>query len=84
MRYFEHDDDKLEQIKNDFTKGTLSAKGIKEHLAKKLFAVIKEIQDNRAKITQEVFDDFYAMKPVELPKPKMKEPTKEESAQKTN
>ena len=80
LRYFEHDDDKLEQIKNDFTKGTLSAKGIKEHLAKKLFAVIKEIQDNRAKITQEVFDDFYAMKPVELPKPKMKEPTKEESA----
>lgn len=79
LRYFEHDDKKLEEIKEGFTKGTLSAIGIKELLAEKIISIIKEIQENRKKIDDNLLKDFYAMKPMNLPKPKMKEPTKEES-----
>ena len=78
LRYFEMDDDKLEKIKNDFTSGKLSVVGIKEILIEKLWELMSEIQENRKKIDEKVLKEYYELKPIELPKPKMKEVTPEE------
>ena len=72
------DDAKLEQIKNDFTSGKLSAKGIKEILVEKLWDLMSEIQNNRKKIDDKLLKEYYELKPIELPKPKMKEVIPEE------
>ena len=79
LRYFENDDKKLEEIKEGFSKGTISGVEIKEILVERLYKIMKEIQDNRKKVDDKVIEDFYSKKPMELPKPKQKEPTKEES-----
>ena len=78
LRYFEMDDAKLEQIKNDFTTGKLSVTGIKEILVEKLWALMSEIQNNRKKIDDKLLKEYYELKPIELPKPKMKEVIPEE------
>jgi len=79
LRYFEYDDNKLEEYKNGILNDTMSSKELKKILADKICAIVKEIQECRNKINKEVFDDFYKLKPIELPKPKVKEPTKEET-----
>ena len=78
LRYFEEDDAKLEEIKKNFTEGKLSAEGIKRILAEKLWEIVSKIQENRSKITDEIFEDFYRRKKIELPKAKVKEVTEEE------
>ena len=78
LRYFEMDDDKLEKIKNDFTSGALSAEGIKKILADKLWSLISEIQENRKKIDDQLLKEYYLLKSMKLPKPKMKEVVPEE------
>jgi hypothetical protein len=78
LRYFEMDDEKLEKIKNDFTSGKLSVVGIKEILVEKLWALMSEIQNNRKKIDDKLLKEYYELKPIELPKPKMKEVIPEE------
>jgi hypothetical protein len=79
LRYFEYDDTKLEEYKNGILNDTMSSKELKKILADKICAIVKEIQECRNKINKEVFDDFYKLKQIELPKPKVKEPTKEET-----
>ena len=79
LKYFEYDDKRLEEIKEGFTKGTISAVEIKEILVQSLYKIMKQIQDYRKTIDDKLIEDFYAQKPMDLPKPKMKEPTKEES-----
>jgi hypothetical protein len=78
LRYFEMDDNKLEQIKNDFTSGKLSAIGIKEILVEKIWEILSEVQNNRKKIDDKLLKEYYELKPIELPKPKMKEVIPEE------
>jgi len=78
LRYFEMDDEKLEKIKNDFSTGKLSAIGIKEILVEKIWAIMDEIQNNRKKIDEKLLKEYYELKPIELPKPKMKEVIPEE------
>ena len=78
LRYFEMDDEKLEKIKNDFTIGKLSAVGIKEILVEKLWELMSKIQSNRKEIDDKLLKKYYELKPIELPKPKMKEVLPEE------
>jgi hypothetical protein len=72
------DDNKLETIKNDYISGKLSDEGIKKILIEKLWELMNEIQNNRKKIDDKVLKEYYDLKPIELPKPKMKEVIPEE------
>ena len=78
LRYFEMDDDKLEKIRKDFTSGELSANGIKEILVEKVWELMEKIQVNRKKIDEKLLNEYYELKSMELPKPKMKEVIPEE------
>ena len=78
LRYFEMDDNKLETIKNDYISGKLNDEGIKKILIEKLWELMSEIQNNRKKIDDKLLKEYYELKPIELPKPKMKEVITEE------
>ena len=78
LRYFEMDDNKLENIKNDYISGKLNDEGIKKILIEKLWELMSEIQNNRKKIDDKLLKEYYELKPIELPKPKMKEVIPEE------
>ena len=78
LRYFEMDDDKLEKIRKDFISGELSKNGIKEILVEKIWEILDKIQNNRKNIDEKILKEYYELKPIELPKPKMKEIIKEE------
>ena len=78
LRYFEMDDDKLEKIRKDFISGELSKTGIKEILIEKIWELLDKIQLNRKNIDEKVLKEYYELKPIELPKPKMKEVIPEE------
>jgi hypothetical protein len=77
LRYFEHDDEKLKEIHDGFVKGDITCGEIKNLLVTKLSKIYEQIREDRSKVTQEILDDFYKWKPMELPKPKEK--PKEES-----
>jgi tryptophanyl-tRNA synthetase len=78
LRYFEMDDNKLETIKNDYVSGKLNDEGIKKILIDKLWELMSEIQNKRKEIDEKLLKEYYELKPIELPKPKMKEVIPEE------
>lgn len=53
LRYFEIDDDKLEQITEDYANGITTSGEIKKYCAEKIWLVVEEHQKNRAKLTDE-------------------------------
>jgi tryptophanyl-tRNA synthetase len=78
LRYFEHDDQKLEDIRLKFKSGEMSCGEIKEIMTEKLIPVLKNIYYKYLKVTEEELQDFLSMKPMDLPKPKKKEIEKDE------
>ncbi len=70
LRYFEKDDDILNDIHDKFKKGEMSCGEIKKIMVDRLLPIVDNVRCNREKISQEVLDDFYKMKPMELPKAK--------------
>lgn len=79
LRYFEEDDQVLKETQETFKSGQLSCGEIKLQLVKKLSQVMEKVKANRQKVTQEILEDFYELKPMELPKPKEKEKTEQEA-----
>jgi Ala-tRNA(Pro) deacylase len=78
LKYFEMDDDKLTQIHSQFKNGELTCGDTKKILADTLVPYILEHQQKRSEVTNEVLQNFYAKKRMELPKPKSKEQLPEE------
>jgi hypothetical protein len=79
LRFFEYDDEKLQSIHDSFKKGEMTCGEIKEILVKKLVEIYSTIQSRKSKITPDYLDEFYKLKPIELPKPKerkLEEPEK--------
>jgi tryptophanyl-tRNA synthetase len=72
LRYFEDDDDKLQDIHEQFKKGVLTCGEVKNLLVKKLAPLYQHLQESRKEVTQEILDEFYKLKPMDLPKPKEK------------
>jgi len=70
LRYFENDDEVLKSIHDSFKKGEMSCGEIKELLVKKLSEIYENIQTKKSKLTKEDLEEFYKIKPMELPKPK--------------
>ena len=60
LKFFEMDDEKLNNIYSKFASGDLSCGGVKEILIEKLKALILTHQNKRSKITEEDLDKFYA------------------------
>lgn len=70
LRYFEEDDEALQRIHDSFKKGDMSCGEIKELLVKKLVEIYERIQLRKSKLSRDHLDEFYKIKPMELPKPK--------------
>jgi tryptophanyl-tRNA synthetase len=79
LRYFEEDDEALQKIHDTFSKGEMSCGEIKELLVKKFVEIYENIQNRKSKLSKEHLDEFYKIKPMDLPKPKerkLEEPEK--------
>lgn len=80
LSYFEDDDAKLEQVANDYREGKLLTGELKQMAIKLLQEYVKDFQERRSKVTDEVLRQY--TKPRELewkgnPNPKPKESKKE-------
>lgn len=61
LRYFEHDDNVLEKIANDYGSGKMLTGEIKKILADKLTELVKAHQEKRNAVTDEDIKYFYSM-----------------------
>lgn len=64
LRYFEMDDQKLEDIRIAFMKGEMSCGELKMILLEKLLPLIVNLKEQRSKVDQSTVDDFYNDKPL--------------------
>jgi tryptophanyl-tRNA synthetase len=78
LRYFEFDDDKLAEIKDGFKNGEISCSQMKTMMADKIVNLFMDHQHKRTLVTKEILDNFYKLKPIELPEQK-RELTKDEA-----
>lgn len=60
LRFFLEDDERLEQIRSDYTSGKLLTGEIKKILIETLQPIIHEHQERRAKITEDKLKEFFA------------------------
>jgi tryptophanyl-tRNA synthetase len=65
LRYFELDDDKLNELQNSFIKGEISCGEIKKLLADKLEPILSQIQEKRSKVDKYTLEEFYSDKPMD-------------------
>lgn len=78
LKYFEMDDEVLNDSLTKFSKGELTCKEMKQKLVDKLAVKFKEVSDNRLKLKDEELLEYYKIKPMQLPKPKEKEKTEDQ------
>ena len=78
LRFFEFDDQKLQQIRREFSSGQMSCGEIKKLMASKLVEVISHHSHQKSLVTQEMVKDFYEHKPMELRPPVQKKMTPEQ------
>lgn len=78
LRYFEMDDEKIKSDFERFSKGELFSSDMKNSLFEKVMAKLNEVRENRKNITDDYLNEFFAMKPIPLPKVKEKEKTLEQ------
>jgi tryptophanyl-tRNA synthetase len=64
LLYFEMDDAKLDEIKKEFIAGKINCSSMKTFVTEKIVDIIKKHQDARTAITDELFNDFYSLKPL--------------------
>lgn len=64
LKYFETCDEKLNDVKEEFSSGRMLCKDIKEIMATKIVEVIKGQQVRRAIVTDEDVKEFYRLKPM--------------------
>lgn len=61
LRYFEDNEEKLNEIKKKFEAGEISCSEIKEIMARKLAEVVIEHQKKREKVTDKLLEKFYSL-----------------------
>eukprot|EP01059_Diplonema_ambulator_P015308 TRINITY_DN26411_c0_g1_i1.p1 TRINITY_DN26411_c0_g1~~TRINITY_DN26411_c0_g1_i1.p1 ORF type:complete len:563 (+),score=229.78 TRINITY_DN26411_c0_g1_i1:54-1742(+) len=64
LAFFLEDDAELEEIRKQYTAGTLLTGGIKKRLAEVITPIIEEHQKQRKAVTKDVLDDFLKKKPL--------------------
>jgi tryptophanyl-tRNA synthetase len=65
LTFFLEDDDELERIGTDYRSGTMLTGELKAKCISELQVYVKEFQDRRAKITDEIVADFFSAKTLE-------------------
>lgn len=66
LTFFLDDDEKLEQIREDYSSGKMLSGEIKKELISVLQPIVKNHQDKRAQVSEEVLDSFFEVRPLEL------------------
>lgn len=61
LRYFESDDEKLEQIAKAYSSGEMLTGEIKKIMGTQVIELVKEHQERRSEITDDVLKQFYSM-----------------------
>ena len=80
LSYFEDDDAKLEQVAKDYREGKLLTGELKQMAIKLLQEYVKDFQERRSKVTDEVLRQYTKPRKLEWkgnPNPKPKESKKE-------
>lgn len=62
LKYFEYDDNLLNEMENNFKNGSITCKYIKEKLIEKLIVIIDDHKQNKKNITPELIKKFYENK----------------------
>ncbi|KAG6359407.1 hypothetical protein INS49_012928 [Diaporthe citri] len=65
LKYFMEDDEELKKVHDSYKKGEMLTGELKALCIKYLQDYVKEFQENRAKVTDEVRDHFMAIRPLE-------------------
>mmetsp|Transcript_29777 Transcript_29777/g.30918 ORF Transcript_29777/g.30918 Transcript_29777/m.30918 type:complete len:585 (+) Transcript_29777:12-1766(+) len=78
LKYFELDEEKLNNDLLQFSKGELTCSEMKEKLSVKIADIIKDVSEKRSKFTPEDVNEYFSIKPIALPKPKEKEKKNEQ------
>ncbi|KAJ3222692.1 hypothetical protein HK099_002002 [Clydaea vesicula] len=68
LKFFLEDDEELERIGAEYTAGTLSTSAIKARCSEVISAIVKEVQDNRKRLTPEIVEKFLTPYPFEYKK----------------
>lgn len=66
LRFFLPDDDELERIRVAYTKGEMLSGELKAKAVEILQPIVAEHQTNRKLITDQVLDQFMAIRPLKL------------------
>lgn len=66
LRFFLPDDDELERIRVSYTKGELLSGELKAKAIEVLQPIVAEHQANRKLVTDEVLDQFMALRPLKF------------------
>lgn len=80
LRYFELDDEKLNNITTLFSKGEMSCGETKKILAEKIIEKLQDVQSKRKNVSKDILEDFFAMKKMALPHQKEKDRTEDQKA----
>ena len=78
LKYFEYNDDILDDVYNGFKSGTLSCSDTKNILINTLTKIIQDHQHKRNDVTDDMIMDFYKKKDLGVPKSLAKDMTNEE------
>ena len=62
LTFFEMDDDRLQQIKEDYSSGKMLSSEVKSSLSEILVPLIEGYQQRRKEITSEVLNEFFALR----------------------
>lgn len=65
LTYFEDDDEKLDQLYQDYKSGALLTGELKKLAIEKLQEVVKDFQERRAQVTDEVLESFMTPRKLE-------------------
>lgn len=66
LKYFELDESIYQKICNDFSLGLLSCYDVKMKMLEKLWLLIKNHQEKRLLVTDEILNEFYSMKKMNI------------------
>jgi tryptophanyl-tRNA synthetase len=84
LAYFEDDDEKLTRLADEYRAGTLTTGDMKKECINMMCAYVKKFQDARAKVTDEMLEEFLRPRKLEWkgnPNPTKKAETKESQAE---
>ncbi|XP_014277826.1 tryptophan--tRNA ligase, cytoplasmic [Halyomorpha halys] len=66
LRFFLEDDDKLEEIKKSYESGAMLTGELKKTLIDVLTPIVTEHQQRRAKVTEDLVDEFMSLRPLKF------------------